>query len=248
MHSKAEAVADFTLSLCSQKNKETMKPPFLKIFKIMAELLTVWWEQETMIDSVKRWFRRIVLLINFNDVLWQGWKDACVQMVQCSASVVPPLPLHFNTSTKTLEKWLFLLPNAAHSHIQLCGKAHKFKCNVCCVCPWCKARVCVLSQCHTGHLLECTGTAEREYMRTFEIVDKQLMVCISISSLLHNTTPPFVCASVWLMFIPSGPVTLCSCVNNGITHWAPLLPDTDKDTLCRATLIVPSLFCRWIAT
>ncbi len=76
--------------------------------------------------------------------------------------------------------------------------------------------------------------AEYEFIR--ESDETGLMVCISTSSLLHNTTPSFVSASVWLMFIPSGPVTPCSCVNNGITHWAPLLPDTDKDTLYRVTL------------
>lgn len=55
-------------------------------------------------------------------------------------------------------------------------------------------------------------------------------------SLLHNKTPSSVCVWVWLMFIPSGPVTSCSCVNNGSTHWAPLLPNSDKDTLYRDTL------------
>lgn len=79
---------------------------------------------------------------------------------------------------------------------------------------------------------ECSGMTEYEYIWAFETDKKGLTVCISISSLLHNTTPSFVFASVWLMFIPSGPVTSCSCVDNGITHTELRCCLTQIKTLC----------------
>lgn len=91
----------------------------------------------------------------------------------------------------------------------------------------------------------CTGMAEYEFIRAFESDKAGLMVCHLQPPPQYNTVICF--SSMWLMFIPSGPVTSCSCVNNGITHWLSSCCLTLIKTLYTETLlIVPSEFCIWI--
>lgn len=66
-HSYPEAVAGFTITLCSQHtegNTATMEHPFLKIYEIMSEPLATMWVGDGERLSKNRWFRHIVFLMN----------------------------------------------------------------------------------------------------------------------------------------------------------------------------------------